>query len=243
MFLGETPPAADPSPGPASADFWDRRYQEGSDGWELGEAAPPLSHFLRCHPRAPRPAGREQVLVPGCGRGHEARLLAELGFATVGLDFSGRALEEARRIHSDAPASLHWLQADLFDQDSLTAHGLGAGTLAGVLEHTCFCAIDPAQRPAYLRTVVDLLAPGGWLLALFWCHDRQGGPPFGSDPDLLASQLEGAGLRAELWEPASASAQSRDQSRRDGEWLGLWRKPALLSSLFPSSSSESTPHP
>ena len=55
---------------------WDQRYREGSDGWELGRPAPPLELFLCQHPAAPRAGGL--VLVPGCGRGHEAALLAEL---------------------------------------------------------------------------------------------------------------------------------------------------------------------
>lgn len=179
--------AASPMAGPAA---WDQRHREGSDGWELGRPAPPLEAFLRDDTRSPQPPG--QVLVPGCGRGHEAALLAELGFAVVGLDFSGEALAAA---------------------------GLGAASLDGVVEHTCFCAIDPSQRPAYLARMHQLLVPGGWLLGLFWCHPRPGGPPWGSDAAALEQHLRGAGFRCELWEPARGSVASRQD-----EWLGLWRR-------------------
>jgi SAM-dependent methyltransferase len=81
------------------AAWWDQRYRDGGDGWELGEPAPPLRHFLESDLQAPQPPGR--VLVPGCGRGHEAALLAGLGFAVVGLDLSAAALREARRCHGD----------------------------------------------------------------------------------------------------------------------------------------------
>jgi len=204
---------------------WDRRYREGSDGWELGRPAPPLATFLGSDPLAPRPPGR--VLVPGCGRGHEARLLACLGFETVGLDLSSEALGQARRLHGDDPPRLRWLQADLLDAEALAAAGLGPGSLGGVVEHTCFCAIDPALRPDYLETVSHLLAPGGWLLALFWCHGRSGGPPYGGDPDAIARQLGEAGLVRELWTPARGSATGRDGTVRDNEWLGFWRRPLL----------------
>lgn len=162
--------------------FWDLRYQQGSDGWELSRAAPPIADFLADHPQAPRPPGN--VLVPGCGRGHEAALLAGLGFAVVGLDFSGEALVEARRLHGETEIGinggrLRWLQADLFDAQALEAAGLGAGSLSGWVEHTCFCAIEPGRRPAYGEMVQRLLAPDGWFLGLFWCHDRSGGPPWG----------------------------------------------------------------
>lgn len=200
-----------------AAALWDQRYREGSDRWELGHAAPPLEAFLRADPRCPTPAG--PVLVPGCGRGHEAALLAGLGHGVVGLDFSGEALAEARRLHGPDRPALRWLQADLFDRQALAQAGLTPGSLAGAVEHTCFCAIDPAQRPDYLAVMRQLLRPEGWLLALFWCHRREGGPPWGSDPRQLAGQLRAAGFAAELWEPATGSLEGRDD-----EWLGLWRR-------------------
>ncbi|WP_411868830.1 methyltransferase domain-containing protein [Vulcanococcus limneticus] len=197
---------------------WDERYRTGADGWELGRPTPPLEQFLRAEPRRPLPPG--QVLVPGCGRGHEAALLAELGFAALGLDFSAEAITRARQLHGDDRPVLRWLQADLLDAPALEAAGLGPGSVQGVLEHTCFCAIDPAQRPDYLEAVVRLLVPGGWLLGLFWCHGRPGGPPWGSDAAELEQDLTAAGLEPLVWEPAQGSLQERDN-----EWLGLWRRP------------------
>jgi SAM-dependent methyltransferase len=202
----------------ADSSRWDQRYREGGDGWELGRAAPPLERFLRHHPAAPRAGGL--VLVPGCGRGHEAALVAELGFSVVGLDFSIEAIREARRLHGTDRPELVWLQADLFDRPALQAAGLAEGSLAGVVEHTCFCAIDPELRPAYRATVMALLQPGGWLLGLFFCHGRPGGPPFGSDPDELERSWRRSGLEPLIWEPARGSV-----AQRSDEWLGLWRKP------------------
>lgn len=199
------------------AALWDQRYRDGSDGWELGRPAPPLERALRGDPRVPGPPG--QVLVPGCGRGHEAALLAELGFAAIGLDVSGEALQEARRRHGAETERLRWLQADLFDRAALAQAGLGPGSLDGVVEHTCFCAIPPERRPAYLAQMAQLLAARGWLLGLFWCHNRPGGPPYGSEPEAVADQLRRAGFAPQLWEPAIGSVDSRDN-----EWLGLWRR-------------------
>ena len=200
-----------------AASNWDQRYLEGSDRWELGKPAPPLDTFLRTNSRAPQPKGR--VLVPGCGRGHEAALLADLGYEVIGLDFSSEAIQRAQVLHGTDRAALRWLQADLLDEVVLQEAGISAGSLQGVLEHTCFCAIDPAQREAYLDTVARLLAPGGWLLGLFWCHRRPDGPPWGSEPELLVQQLTAAGFGQELWEPARGSAPEREN-----EWLGLWQR-------------------
>ena len=96
-----------------AASNWDQRYLEGSDRWELGRPAPPLEAFLRTDSRAPQPPGR--VLVPGCGRGHEAALLADLGYEVIGLDFSSEAIQRAEALHGSDRAQLRWLQADLFD--------------------------------------------------------------------------------------------------------------------------------
>ena len=210
------------NPQPGSGPWWDQRYREGRDGWELGEPAPPLRRFLEVDPRAPQPPGR--VLVPGCGRGHEVAMLASRGFTAIGLDISAEALREARRCHGDDSDRLQWLQADLLDPAACLAGGLGPGSCSGVLEHTCFCAIDPASRPAYLSAVTRLLEPGGWLLGLFWCHDRPDGPPYGSEPDQLAADLAAAGLEPVLWQPAEGSARGRDGRVRCDEWLGLWRR-------------------
>jgi thiopurine S-methyltransferase len=214
--MNPSTPAPTAEPG-----HWDQRYRQGTDGWELGKPAPPLEQFLRKHPLAPQPPG--PVLVPGCGRGHEAALLEELGFSAIGLDFSGEAIGEARGLHGPERAGLRWLQADLFDQQALEAAGLAPGSLSGIVEHTCFCAIDPGRRDDYIATASRLLAPGGWLLGLFWCHRKPGGPPWGSDPEVVEAQLGQAGLVAEVWEPATGSVDQRQD-----EWLGLWRQPATL---------------
>ncbi|MCP9803524.1 methyltransferase domain-containing protein [Cyanobium sp. T1G-Tous] len=204
-----------------TASTWDQRYRDGNDRWELGKPAPPLDTFLRTDSRTPHPPAR--VLVPGCGRGHEVALLADLGYEVIGLDFSGEAIERAQAVHGSDSTQLRWLQADLFDGSALAAAGITTGSLQGVLEHTCFCAIDPTQRGAYVDTAARLLAPGGWLLGLFWCHPRRDGPPWGSDPALLAQQLAEAGFHKQLWERAQGSEQG-SALERDNEWLGLWRR-------------------
>ena len=212
---------------PAASDtgsWWDQRYREGTDRWELGVPAPPLQVFLSGHAQAPSPPAR--VLVPGCGRGHEAALLAGLGFDVVGVDFSVEAIREARRIHGEHAGRLRWLQADLLDASALASADLGPGSCDGVLEHTCYCAIDPGLRQAYRQSVARVLKPRGWLLGLFWCHGRPGGPPYGSDAEQLLADFTAAGFERELWFPATNSAPGPDNQPRDNEWVGLWRRAA-----------------
>lgn len=88
-----------------------------------------------------------------------------------------------------------------------------------MLEHLCFCALDGALRPACLSRMKRQLLPGGWLLGLFCCHSRPGGPPWDSDAGALLVQRGAAGFRCELWQPASGSLPCRIDA-----WLGLWRR-------------------
>jgi thiopurine S-methyltransferase len=107
-----------------AASKWDQRYRDGSDRWELGKPAPPLDTFLRTDTRAPQPPGR--VLVPGCGRGHEAALLSELGYEALGMDFSSEAIQGAQALHGSDRAELRWLQADFFDGAHLLLRNLSS---------------------------------------------------------------------------------------------------------------------
>src|SRR5437016_1257401 len=72
--------------------FWEELYAQGRDGWEMGRAAPPLVDLVEA---TPPPRGR--VAVPGCGRGHDARLLARHGYDVTGFDFSPAAVSAAAR--------------------------------------------------------------------------------------------------------------------------------------------------
>ena len=50
---------------------WDRRYQIGDIPWEKGAPAPPLLEWLQaCGPL------HGNILVPGCGYGHDVRAIA-----------------------------------------------------------------------------------------------------------------------------------------------------------------------
>lgn len=156
---------------------WNARYQTGDTPWDKGAPAPPLLEWLD--------AGGwldGDVLVPGCGLGHDVRALARapgVG-ATVGFDLSAHALEGARGF---PPAGREEYRAgDLFDLPADLC-----GRFDWVFEHTCFCAIDPARRADYVPAVAGALRDGGRLLAIFYLDpwDRGeprppgGGPPFG----------------------------------------------------------------
>ncbi|HBR67532.1 MAG TPA: hypothetical protein DEA16_05250, partial [Opitutae bacterium] len=146
---------------------WNAAYEDDDTPWDKGIAAPPLRAFLAKHPI------RGRVLVPGCGLGHDVRLLAEQGASVVGLDIVPKAVRQALAV--TAVGDERFEVADFLNLPD-NFHG----QFDAVVEHTCLCALDPAQRLAYVRAVLQALKPGGMYLAVFFrvVSDYDGdGPP------------------------------------------------------------------
>ena len=181
---------------------WEERWRAGETGWDHGRAAPPLLEFLR------REAIEGRVLVPGCGAGHEVRALAAGGAEVIGIDVAPTALRVARG-HAAVGAERYE------ECDWLGGETAALGRFDWVVEHTCFCAIDPGARPAYVRSLRDVLSPGGHFLGIFYLNPASpSGPPFGVTP----GELDGLFADFELlrrWSPGEAfeSRVGREQMR------------------------------
>ncbi|GIK51748.1 MAG: Thiopurine S-methyltransferase [Planctomycetes bacterium] len=150
--------------------YWNDIYSKPEDpGWTLGQAAPPLAHWLKT--ARPQPG---RVAVLGCGYGHDTALFAQAGFDAWGYDFAPLAIERARQAgHEAGKGSLTFVQADFFD---LPKTELGAFDY--VYEYTSFVAIEPARRSEYATMCQAILKRGGMLVGCFYNHGRPGGPPF-----------------------------------------------------------------
>ena len=71
-------------------DYWNERYAQGQTGWDLGKASPPLENYIRQLDNKDL-----KILLPGCGNGYEALLMAELGFTNLTvLDIAPLAVEQ-----------------------------------------------------------------------------------------------------------------------------------------------------
>lgn len=152
--------------------FWTRAYQKQEDGWELNAVTPVLTEeserFWKNFPLS------GQVLVPGCGRGHEAAYLAqELNFLVTAVDFAPAAIEQAIALYPRA--RVQWKVEDVF---SFLTH-CSKEEWDAVCEHTFFCAMDPSMRQKYLQEVHRTLKPKGYLFGVFLLKTSEEGPPFG----------------------------------------------------------------
>lgn len=180
---------AEPLPDPND---WEARYRAGDTPWDKGCAAPPLADFLARHEVL------GEVLVPGCGPGHDVRILAAQGAAVTGLDLSPTGVTLARR-HPPV-AGERYVQGDLF---ALPAEW--NGRFDWVVEHTCFCAIPPERRHDYVAAVSRVLKPGGFYLGIFYMNpDHPEGPPHGSTREEIEKLFGPFSDLLEEWVPQRA---------------------------------------
>jgi hypothetical protein len=182
---------------------WEQHYRDGHTPWDKGGPSPGLLDFLA----NADPAVHGNVMVPGCGLGHDVRALASSKGRpqVLGLDVSTSAVESAREFPVVAGES--YVVGDWFD---LQPSWVGA--FDWVWEHTCFCAIEPELRAAYVESAHAALCPGGQLLGVFYLdpyddeHRPGGGPPHGVEVEELVDYFVGDGrfVIEEKWPPQLA---------------------------------------
>ncbi|NWJ41933.1 MAG: methyltransferase domain-containing protein [Geothrix sp.] len=192
-------------------DYWNQLYRdEGRPGWDMDGATPLVRELLDLALPLGLRAGCDLV-VPGCGYGHDAAALESKGFSVTGLDFAPLAIQGARSRYGDRVA---WSQADWFTTQ--------LGPWDAIFDHTCFPAMDPDRRPAYVEACTRHLRPGGlWMAALF--HDVNGrpGPPHAIPMADLRQLVE---PRFEILHLAEATASHPRRAGR--EYLMVARKRA-----------------
>jgi len=190
---------------------WESRYQTGDTPWEKGAPSPGLVEYLDGNPPLD---GR--ILVPGCGWGHDVRAISTPANEVAGLDIAPSAIKGAESFPKTGREN--YRLADLFNLPQELR-----GYFDWVWEHTCFCAIDPTMRPAYVQAVTDALKPGGHFLAVFYLDPGNDGdgPPYGvTIPELDCFFQESFDLVRE-WMPGHTYP-----GREGREWMRLLRKRA-----------------
>ncbi len=210
---------------PAAPSYWEDIYAaEARPGWDMGGPSPLLPELLdlaRDAGLAPGPA----LAVPGCGFGHDAAELARRGFVATGVDFAPAALRGARERYGNL---VRWVLEDWF---------LGSRTFDGIFDHTCFTAMAPDRREAYLAVCARRLRPGGaWLAACFHQVARTDGPPYPISMDEVRAL-------AEPWfDLLHLGPAQRSHPRRAGrEFLVVARRRAGLGTFPPGSTAGTVP--
>lgn len=194
---------------------WEMRYRAGDTPWDKGQGSPPLVELLERLELGVWGLG--PVLVPGCGLGHDVRVLAARGLPVVGVDISPTALERAREFPLSGDETYEL--GDFLAPDWRVGRDFSA-----IWEHTCFCAIDPSERGRYAEAAAGCLREGGLLAGVFFLtpfdpDEDASGPPFAVTVDELEAGFNPWFERVDGWVPHTAYP-----GRGGREWIGLFRK-------------------
>ena len=199
--------------------FWRQRWQEGSTGWDLGGVHPGLMEamnlvqniHLEDHTQAAfqeeagaRPRIRK-AYVPGCGRAHDVAWLAQFKSTSdelvwqqvVGADFAPEAIQDASALYGKVQG------VSLRCEDVTVVPSEDRGAFDLVFDRAMLCALKPELRPAYMKAVVERLAPRGVHLVFLFDrikpryegeNPRESGPPFEIDLKLYDDLVRPLGL-------------------------------------------------
>ncbi|KAL0942259.1 thiol methyltransferase [Colletotrichum truncatum] len=214
---------------------WSALWEEKYTPWDRGSPSLALFDVLTTRPDLvppppppPTPSqgniSRPTALVPGCGKGHDVLLLADLGYDVLGLDFSPTAIEQAkenqktegsgvgsvRRPDGPEPGTVTWLSGDFFSDSWLDEWGRGR-TFDLIFDYTFLCALPPSARPLWATRMTSLLAPKGRLICLEFPSGKPlsaPGPPWGLTPEIYLALLAHPGAPLEF---SSSTEQGDDK--------------------------------
>ncbi|PWZ03045.1 S-adenosyl-L-methionine-dependent methyltransferase [Testicularia cyperi] len=233
---------------------WDQAWIDSTTPWDANEPQPALMELLSgVHDASTHvpdlegnsvpvshvvPKGSGAAIVPGCGRGYDAKVFAERGLSSFGVDISSNAVAAANKwlqgqsLDSQLAERIQFVEADFFALGtSANPHPALSEPSAFNLayDYTFLCAIPPSLRPSWAQTYTRLIKPGGVLISLVYPiqGDRPGGPPFSLSTDLvrelLGSQQNQKGEPA--WkELADLEPKNSKETRVGIERVMVWRR-------------------
>jgi cyclopropane fatty-acyl-phospholipid synthase-like methyltransferase len=143
----------------------------GKPRWDTGISPPELLAFLKG-----APPGR--ALDIGCGTGTNVITMARCGWDVTGLDFVGRAVNQAKDKIRAAGVQAEIRQVDVCKPLDLP------GKYDFLLDLGCFHVIPLAVRDGYIANVKRWIAPGGTYLMYGFMLGKENSLPGISEADL-----------------------------------------------------------
>jgi SAM-dependent methyltransferase len=171
--------------------------------WDTQESPPELLDFIANHP-----PGR--ALDLGCGTGTNVITLAQHGWHVTGVDYVGRALNQARK-----KAHLAGVAADLLFDD-VTRLNLISGKFDLVLDIGCFHSLNGREKRDYLFNLERLTGPGSSYLMYGFIPDADTEGPGIREPDLKELEKHFILINRD---------EGTDRGQRPSVWLRYQRKP------------------
>jgi SAM-dependent methyltransferase len=138
-------------------------FMSGRPAWSLDEPQPEIATLIE------QGQVHGDVLDVGCGEAAVSLRLAELGFTTVGLDFSPTAIGLARE-----HAAQRGLTRATFEVADITSFTGYDGRFGTIIDSELFHSIPIDRREDYQQSIVRAAAPGASYFALVF--DKSGHP-------------------------------------------------------------------
>lgn len=144
---------------------FDTAYDQGGAAWVIGQPQPVVAELER------QGWFRGSVLDAGCGTGDNTVLLARRGHDVLGIDFSDRAVDLARRNAGTHGVPARFEAADAFALD-------GADRFDTVVDSALFHVFGADDRPRYADVLHRVCRPGArvFVLALALTDEPAFGP-------------------------------------------------------------------
>ncbi|MDA4124937.1 MAG: class I SAM-dependent methyltransferase [Thaumarchaeota archaeon] len=178
----------------------------GTPPWDIGR---PQAEFVQA---AERGEVRGEVIDVGCGTGEHSLFLAARGNPTLGVDSAPLAIEKAK-----SKATQRHSSAEFLVWDALSLGSLGR-RFDCAIDSGLFHVFPDVQRAAYVRSLSEVLRPGGRYLMLCF-SDREpadwGGPRRVSREEIRESFAKG--WRVDYIKPASFESSFHDHGGK--AWL------------------------
>jgi cyclopropane fatty-acyl-phospholipid synthase-like methyltransferase len=171
--------------------------------WDTGVSPQELLDFIDTHP-----AGR--ALDMGCGTGTNVVTLAKHGWKVTGVDFTPRAIRQAKQ-----KARLSGVQVTLRRDDVTRLPGL-SGEFDLILDMGCYHSLSEDSHRAYLDNIDRLLASDGTLLLYMFIKSLPAAP----GPGVTEEGIEYIGQRLEI----ARRKDGTERGIRPSAWLTIHKR-------------------
>jgi len=203
---------------------WEQLWSMGETPWDYGASSPVLLDLLTSNSHLLPAHNKITALVPGCGSGYDALVLSKYYDLTIGLDFSQTAINRACKLQKDTGISedkVKYIQGDFFTYNPERPIDL-------IYEYTFLSTFPQNEREKWAKQMYKLLDQNGVLVTLlFPVGEIEGGPPYATNIPHIKKLLESLGFEVSYLQPATNSIKQR----ADREWLGIWKKKPIISTL------------
>jgi SAM-dependent methyltransferase len=190
---------------------WDDAYVE-TPPWDIGRPQPALVRL------AGEGLLSGRVLDSGCGTGENALLAAAHGADVVGVDFTPRAIEQAREKAAARGLAARFAVGDVLDLDKL---GM---TFDTIVDSGVFHVFDDADRPRYVASLARVLEAGGRCYLMCFSDSQPGdwGPRRVRRDELTEAFADGWAVTS--IEPDEFAINPGMNTPTAKAWLGIFQR-------------------